>query len=80
MPDAQLYEGDYSSTVAYLRYHGVSSSHTFIGYGYTYFHFHTKDTVTISKFIKVADGWWNTCYFNYDLSKITDAVAIKVFK
>lgn len=80
LPEENTVSGNYSDTIHYTRYYGVGSEHTFIGYGYQYINFYYAGNVQISLFIKVADGWGDTCYFNYDLSNVMDAVGIKVYK
>lgn len=80
LPEVQPEKGNYTSTFYYNRHHGISSAHTFIGYGYHLYNFIVNNAIEFGRFVKVADGWGTTCYFNYDLSKVTDAVAIRVYK
>ena len=80
LPEVQPTNGNYTSSFIYERRHGLRSAHTFIGYGYQCYNFTVNKAIEFGLFVKVADGWGTTCYFNYDLSNITDAVAIVVYK
>lgn len=80
LPSQEVNEGDYSNTFYYWRHYGVGAEHTFIGYGYKYYNYYVNGSIQMSAFVKVADGGFDTCYFNYSLSNVMDAVGIKVYK
>lgn len=79
LPSINSSAGDYSFTINYKRWYGIVNSHTFVGYGYAEYTLYDKDgNESKIELVKIADGWGNARYFNYNISNKMSMAAIKV--
>lgn len=68
-----------SLTIDYIHSSGYAYGHTVVGYGYAYYQLQLADgTVQREQFIKVADGWGDSRYFNYTISTVYSSAAVFV--
>lgn len=81
LPYPQHPRGYYELTIDYEHSWGLENAHTFVGYGYAYYNFYdTTSYITNEEFIKIADGWGDSRYFNVTRSGIYSSAAINVYK
>ena len=68
-----------SLTINYYHYSGLANAHTFVAYGYSYYHLQFEDgSVQREELLKIADGWGNSRYFNYTISGVYSNAAVVV--
>ncbi len=79
LPTLNSVQGNNNFTIDYTRWYGIENSHTFVGYGYAEYTLYDKDgNGSKIEFVKIADGWGNTRYFNYNLSNKMSMFAVTI--
>ena len=72
LPKVYSTQGNYSFTIDYYRTYGIENSHTFVGFGFAEYTLYDSNGYDSKiHLVKIADGWGNERYFNYDLSDTT---------
>lgn len=81
LPDAYAGWADKTLTIEYEHTWGINNAHTFVGYGYASYSLYDKNHKNFhERFIRIADCWGESRYFNYDISNVHSSAAIRVYK
>ena len=81
LPNVSAVKGNNIVTFDYSHTWGLVNAHSFVGFGYAeYDLYDSNGNCNKLEFVRVADGWYYSRYFNVKLSRMLSAAAIEVIE